>query len=70
MGAPAPRAGNTLPRLAELARFSHHCHNDWGERPGGHGPKDHTAICLARKWFVHRTFRATTVRERSRDCRP
>ena len=24
----------------------------------------------ARKWFVRRAFRAATVRERSRDCRP
>ena len=25
--------------LRALARFSHHCHSDWGERPGGHGSR-------------------------------
>ena len=33
-------------------------------------PRDLTIVRLARKQFARRVFRAATVRERSRDCRP
>ena len=32
-------------------------------------PNDHAALCLARKCFVPRAFRAATVRERFSNCR-